>query len=49
VQRLFWLVPEEAARWNTGDSALALYAPACDAVLECTDLGTLVRAIRRLL
>jgi hypothetical protein len=48
VQRLVWLVPEPAARWNTGDSVLARYAPACDAVLECLDLGALVRAVRTL-
>jgi hypothetical protein len=49
VQRLVWLVPEPRARWNTGDSVLALYAPVCDAVLECEDLGALVRAVRRAL
>lgn len=47
VQRLVWLVPEPAARWDTGDSVLRLYAPACDAVLECTNLDALVRAVRR--
>jgi uncharacterized protein with von Willebrand factor type A (vWA) domain len=49
VQRLVWLVPEPRARWNTGDSVLALYAPACDAVVECVDLGSLVTAVRRAL
>jgi uncharacterized protein with von Willebrand factor type A (vWA) domain len=49
VQRIVWLVPEPAARWDTGDSVLRLYAPACEAVLECADLGTLVRAVRRIL
>jgi len=47
VQRLVWLVPEPRARWDTGDSVLALYAPACDAVLECAALGPLVAAVRR--
>jgi hypothetical protein len=47
VQRIVWLVPEPRARWDTGDSVLRLYAPACDAVLECLDLGALVRAVRR--
>jgi hypothetical protein len=47
VQRIVWLVPEPRARWDTGDSVLALYAPHCAAVLECTDLGALVRAVRR--
>jgi hypothetical protein len=49
VQRLIWLVPEPRARWNTGDSVLRLYAPSCDDVLECTDLASLVRAVRRTL
>jgi hypothetical protein len=49
VQHLTWLVPEPQARWNTGDSVLRLYAPSCDDVLECTDLGSLVRAVRRAL
>ncbi len=46
VQRLVWLVPEPRARWNTGDSALARYAPSCDAVLECDTLGALTSALR---
>ena len=49
VQRVIWLVPESRVRWNTGDSVLRLYAPACDDVLECTDLASLVRAVRRAL
>jgi hypothetical protein len=46
VQRVVWLVPEPHVRWDTGDSVLRLYAPACEAVLECTDLAALVRAVR---
>jgi uncharacterized protein with von Willebrand factor type A (vWA) domain len=46
VQRLVWLVPEPRARWNTGDSALDRYAPACDAVFECESLGALTSAVR---
>ncbi len=49
VGRLVWLVPEPAARWGTGDSVLPLYAPYCDAVLECVDLDALVRALGRVL
>jgi hypothetical protein len=49
VRRVLWLVPEPRERWNTGDSVLALYAPSCDAVLECANLGALVRAVRRVL
>jgi uncharacterized protein with von Willebrand factor type A (vWA) domain len=49
VQRLVWLNPEPRGRWDTADSVVRLYAPACDAMLECTDLGTLVRAVKRAL
>jgi len=47
VQRVVWLVPEPRARWDTGDSALRAYVPACEAVFECVDLDALVRAVRR--
>jgi uncharacterized protein len=47
VRHLLWLVPEPRARWDTGDSVLRLYAPSCDAVLECLTLGALVAAVRR--
>jgi uncharacterized protein with von Willebrand factor type A (vWA) domain len=46
VQRLVWLVPEPRARWNTGDSVLDRYAPACDAVVETESLGALLSALR---
>ena len=46
VQRIVWLVPEPRARWNTGDSVLGRYAPLCEAVVECLDLGSLVRAVQ---
>ena len=49
VQRIVWLVPEPRARWDTGDSVLRLYAPACEAVVECVDLGAMVRAVRETL
>src|SRR4029077_12470424 len=46
VQRIVWLVPEPRARWDTGDSVLGRYAPLCEAVEECLDLGALVSAVR---
>lgn len=46
VQRVLWLVPEPRARWNTGDSVLRVYAPSCDAVIECLTLDALVAAVR---
>ncbi len=49
VQRIVWLVPEPQARWNTGDSVLAQYAPSGAAVVECVDLAALVEAVRRAL
>src|SRR5438094_979135 len=49
VQRIVWLVPEPRARWDTGDSVLRLYAPACEAVAECVDLGAMVRAVQQAL
>ena len=49
VQRIVWLVPEPRARWDTGDSVLGMYAPACEAVVECVDLGAMVRVVRETL
>jgi uncharacterized protein len=49
VRHLLWLVPEPRERWDTGDSVLRLYAPSCDAVLECLTLDALVAAVRRAL
>ncbi len=49
VQRVLWLVPEPRARWNTGDSVLGVYAPHCDAVVECLTLRDVVAAVRRAL
>ena len=49
VKTVVWLVPEPHARWDTGDSVLRLYAPGSAAVVECLDLATLVRAVRRAL
>ncbi len=39
-------VAEPRVRWNTGDSALAAYAPHCDLLLETVSLGELLRALR---
>src|SRR5437016_8174506 len=49
VQRIVWLVPEPRARWDTGDSVLRLHAPAGEAVVECVDLGAMVRAVQQAL
>jgi uncharacterized protein with von Willebrand factor type A (vWA) domain len=47
ARAVVWAVPEPRARWNTGDSALAAYAPYCALVVEATSLGALVAALRR--
>ncbi|MFN8627204.1 MAG: VWA domain-containing protein [Candidatus Binatia bacterium] len=47
VRQITWLNPELPARWNTGDSVIAAYAPHCDAVLGATNLHDLSAALRR--
>lgn len=46
ARAVVWAVPEPPPRWNTGDSALASYAPSCDRVLEATSLAGLAAAVR---
>jgi len=46
---VYWLNPEPARRWNTGDSVIAQYARHSTAVVECCDLATLVEALARAL
>ena len=46
ARAVVWAVPEPQPRWNTGDSALASYAPSCDRVLEATSLAGLAAAVR---
>lgn len=38
---VYWLNPEPARYWDTGDSAARLYAPHCDRFTECRDVGQL--------
>jgi uncharacterized protein len=38
---LFWLNPEPATSWNSGDSVMASYQPYCDAVHECRNIRQL--------
>jgi hypothetical protein len=42
------LLPEERARWGTGDSAISAYRPHCDVLLECADGTGLLAALDRL-
>jgi hypothetical protein len=46
ARAVVWAVPEPRARWDSGDSALASYAPSCDRVLEATSLAGLAAAVR---
>ncbi|MFC7279895.1 VWA domain-containing protein [Paractinoplanes rhizophilus] len=41
VAHVFWLNPERQVNWDTGDSAIHLYAPYCERVVECADLAQL--------
>jgi hypothetical protein len=36
-----WLNPEPKAYWGSGDSIIDQYAPFCDGVFECRNLGQL--------
>lgn len=38
---LYWLNPEPASAWDTGDSVIGRYAPCCDAVIECRNVRQL--------
>jgi uncharacterized protein with von Willebrand factor type A (vWA) domain len=49
ARRVVWIVPERAATWGTGDSALADYLPHADLAVEGADLDGLVRGLRALL
>jgi uncharacterized protein with von Willebrand factor type A (vWA) domain len=39
--RLYWLNPEPATAWDSGDSVVGRYAPCCDAVVECRNVRQL--------
>lgn len=43
-RRLIWLNPEPRQEWNQDDSVIEVYAPFCDAVLECWTMDHLVQA-----
>jgi len=45
---LFWLNPEPAAAWNSGDSVIASYQPFCDAVHECRNIRQLKHFVEEL-
>jgi uncharacterized protein len=45
---LFWLNPEPAAAWDSGDSVMREYARFCDGVFECRNVRQLRAFIERL-
>ena len=47
TKKLVWLNPEPPSRWNTGDSVMKLYKPACDMVLACGNLRELFIALKQ--
>lgn len=47
AKKLVWLNPEPLVRWNTGDSVMKLYEPACDVVLACGNLKELFAALKQ--
>lgn len=46
---VMWLNPESRSRWNSGDSVMAAYQPACRQVASCTTLAELERFVSLLL
>lgn len=49
VRGIYWLAPEAASSWATGDSALATYRPHVTRMLSVTSVAELERAARLLL
>ncbi len=45
ARRLIWLNPEPAVSWGFGDSAMSLYAPACDRVETVNNLESLQKVV----
>ena len=49
ARALYWLNPEPAAYWDTGDSIMSHYSLYCDSVDECRNLRQLQSFVERLL
>jgi len=45
VRKVYWLNPEPTTYWNTADSVIGAYAPACNHVFECRNLEQLAEAV----
>lgn len=48
AKRLFWLNPEPATQWDSGDSIASDYARVCDQMVECRNLRQLAGFIEQL-
>ena len=48
ARRLYWLNPEPAATWNSGDSIAREYARYCDDMVECRTLRQLSKFVERI-
>ncbi|HEX3712078.1 MAG TPA: VWA domain-containing protein [Trebonia sp.] len=46
---VYWLNPERAAAWDSGDSVISEYATCCDGVFECRNVRQLRAFIEQLL
>jgi uncharacterized protein with von Willebrand factor type A (vWA) domain len=47
-RRLYWLNPEPAATWDSGDSIVREYARHCDDFVECRTLRQLAKFVERI-
>lgn len=47
VRQVIWLNPESPARWNTGDSVMAVYQRHCNVVLAVSTVRELYAALQR--
>jgi uncharacterized protein with von Willebrand factor type A (vWA) domain len=47
VRQVIWLNPESPSRWNTGDSAMAVYQRHCDITLAASTVRELYAALQR--
>lgn len=48
ARHLYWLNPEPAAAWDTGDSIMREHAPGCDLVAQCRNLRRLAAFVEQL-
>jgi uncharacterized protein with von Willebrand factor type A (vWA) domain len=48
-RRVLWLNPEPRDLWDTADSVMGTYLPACDVVCEARDLQGLTRGVREIM